>query len=208
MTAHHHGSEHTHSPGSHGWNRRDALERLESPERRRFQDPDAFWDRFPLAPGSTVVEVGAGTGYFAIPAARRVGAKGRVYAVDVSADLVELLQERARAEGLPQLVPVLSHSDRIPLASEIADVVLLANVLHDVPPETVREAVRLVKRDGRILNADWKKEETPMGPPLDIRLTPGEAAHLLRTHGLELEETLEIGPYHYALRLRPRGPPR
>ena len=184
------------------------MERLESPERRRFQDPNAFWDRFPLAPGSTVVEVGAGTGYFAIPAARRVGAKGRVYAVDVSADLVELLQERARTEGLPQLVPVLSHLDRIPLASEIADVVLFANVLHDIPPETVREAVRLVKHDGRILNVDWKKEETPMGPPRDIRLTPQEAADLLHTHGLELEETLEIGPYHYALRLRPKGPPR
>jgi SAM-dependent methyltransferase len=186
-----------------GWSRAEGLAWLESPDRRSTEDPEEVWTRVGLKPGETVVEVGAGTGYFAMSAAHRVGASGRVYAVDVSRELIELLHERRGKAALPQLIPVRSTPESIPLDSGIADVLLLANVLHDIPSATISEAVRLLRRTGRAVNVDWKKEDTPGGPPLEIRMTPAEAAALLAKHGLELTERWELGPWHYGLTLRP-----
>jgi SAM-dependent methyltransferase len=185
------------------WTRAEALGALEAPERRQSQDPDALWTRVGLAPGATVVDVGAGTGFFAVPAARRVGPEGHVYAVDLSGELVELLRERRDRESLPQLQPLKNTLSSIPLPSEVADVVLLANVLHDIPASTVSEAVRLLRPRGRFVNVDWKKSAaTPGGPPLGIRLTPEEAERRLEGHGLRAFERWEFGPWHYGLVLR------
>ncbi len=201
-------SVHPHHLARRGWGRAEAVARLESPERRATQDPDRVWDRAELKPGETVVEVGAGTGYFALPAARRVGPSGRVYAVDVSGELIDLLHERRSHEKLPQLVPVRSTPESIPLDSGVADVLLLANVLHDIPPSTLSEAVRLLRPAGRAVNVDWKKEDTPGGPPMEIRMTPGRASALLRTHGLAEVDRWPFGPWHYGLTLRRAAPRR
>ena len=182
-----------------GWSREEALAWLESPDRRVTQDPEVVWARAGLKAGETIVEVGAGTGYFAASAARRVGPSGRVYAVDVSGELVDLLYERRTREQLPQLIPVRSTTESIPIESGIADVLLLANVLHDIPPSTLTEAVRLLRPTGRVVNVDWKEEETPGGPPVDTRMSPGEASALLARQGLIEVDRWELGPWHYGL---------
>jgi ubiquinone/menaquinone biosynthesis C-methylase UbiE len=190
-----------------GWTREEAIAMLETPERRASQNPEEVWRRVGLRPGEIVADVGAGTGFFALPAAAQVGPTGRVYAIDLSADLVDLLHTRRDRESLPQLYPIRNTVSSIPLPSAMADVVLLANVLHDFPPSTITEAVRLLKPEGRLINIDWKAQPTPMGPPLSIRLTPDEAARLLGKRGLAEVDRWEFGPWHYGLVLRrsPRG---
>lgn len=202
-------ADHQHHAGleRREWSRAEALEILESPERRRAHDPDELWAHVHLQAAQTVAEVGAGTGFFALPAARRVGPEGRVYAVELSPELVELLEERGREGALPQLVAVRSTPSSIPLDSSIADFVLLANVLHDLPPPTVAEAVRLLRPDGRFVNLDWRKGPSLGGPPDEVRLTPDEAALRLGELGLEEVERWEPGPWHYAQILRRAGAP-
>lgn len=181
------------------WSRERALEVLEGPERTRQQDPRAFWQRIGLGPGQTVVDVGAGSGFFAWPAAEIVGPTGRVYAVDVSSDLVDLVGERARERKLGQVTAVLSTPERIPVASHIADVVLLANLLHGVPPTTVAEALRLLRPGGRFVNVDWVRAPTEGGPPVEHRLTPDEATRILESYGLRRLSAGPLGPSHYVL---------
>ncbi len=208
-TGHGHHAHHHHGSGleRRAWSREEAIQALESPQRKATQDPAQLWSRIDLKPGEIVVDVGAGTGYFALEAARRVGPSGRVFAVDLSSELVELLRERRDSERLSQLEPIQNSLTKVPLESGIADVVLLANVLHDIPPSTVSEAVRLLKPNGRFLNVDWKKVDTPGGPPLSIRLTPEEAEKTLSRHGLHRVDQWEFGPWHYALLLeRSRAP--
>ncbi|MDE1821387.1 MAG: class I SAM-dependent methyltransferase [Euryarchaeota archaeon] len=205
-SAHGHQAHHHHGGGP-GWSVDRALEALESPERRRILDPESLWREVGLLPGSVVADVGAGTGYFATPAAQRVGAKGAVYAIDVSSELVNYLSERGRREKLPWLHPVRSTVEKIPLPSGVADVVLLATVLHDVPDPTVAEAVRLLRPGGCFVNLDWSKQETPWGPPLEIRLSPEEAASRLSAFGLKVVRTWDLGPHHYGQLLRRREEP-
>lgn len=175
------------------------MELLDDPGRVANQDPERFWRRVGLRPGMVVADVGAGTGFYAFPAAEQVGPTGRVYAVDVSSELVELIGERAAERRIGTVVAVRSTPTKIPLASSIADVVLLANLLHGIPPATVDEAIRLARPGGRLVNVDWKKQPTPGGPPVEHRLSSEEAARVLEGHGLRLTDSFDVGPYHYAL---------
>ncbi len=181
------------------WSRAEAVALLDDPARPAREDPLAAWDRAGLDAGMTVVEVGAGTGYYAFPASDRVGPSGRVYAVDISRELVALLRERARAQGRRNLFAVRSRADRVPLPDAVADRVLLANVVHGLPPATVREAVRLLRPGGRLLDVDWAKRRTPMGPPLDRRLSTAEARRALEAYGLRTLATASHGPDHYVV---------
>lgn len=181
------------------WTRAEALAMLDAPERRSKQDPDAFWRRVGVKRGDIVVDVGAGSGFFTFPAADKVGPDGRVYAVDVSKELVELIRERAEAGRVRNVRPVLSSPTHIPLEDALADVALLANVLHGIPPETVDEAIRLLRPGGLFVDVDWKKRSTPDGPPREHRLSIADATKALGSRGLSRVDAFDVGPYHYAL---------
>ena len=191
------------------WTAERALAVLEHPGRTRSENPRSLWRRTGLAPGMTVVDVGAGSGFFTFPASQIVGPEGKVYAVDVSPELIALIRERARTGHRANVEARVSRPGRIPLRSGVADRVLLANVLHGVAPATVRESVRLLRPDGHLIDLDWKKEETGGGPPVGHRLDAAEAKKVLEAYGLRTLATWEPGPSHYAIELAigpPRGP--
>lgn len=98
-----------------GWTLAEALARLEGPHRYRHQNPSRFWTSVGLRRGERVLDVGAGTGFFATAAARRVGWKGRVYAADISEELVEYLWKRKIDRKLFRLFLLLSTADRLPV---------------------------------------------------------------------------------------------
>lgn len=192
------------------WSRAEAVARLDAPERRASQDPDWLWRRVGLKPGDTVVDVGAGTGFYSFPAAVTVGPQGRVYAVDISPELVQLVRERSSERNLSNVTPVLSSRSHIPIQDAVADLAILANVLHGLPPKTVDETVRLLRPGGRLVNVDWRKKATADGPPVKHRLSPAEATSALSAHGLVPVDSFELGPDHYVLifeRPRPRRHP-
>jgi ubiquinone/menaquinone biosynthesis C-methylase UbiE len=181
------------------WSAAEAVAWLDSPERRAGQDPEKLWRRVGLKRGATVVDVGAGTGFYSFPASATVGEAGRVYAVDVSRELVALLRKRSIERNIPNVTPVLSTRTRIPIEDAVADFAILANVLHGIPPATVDETVRLLRPGGRLVNVDWKKEASPEGPPVKHRLSPAEASSALASRGLVPVDSFELGPHHYVL---------
>jgi SAM-dependent methyltransferase len=190
-----HGSDHS---VDRAWTRDECVALLAA-TREIGLDPEGFWKRIELPIGAVVADIGAGAGRFAFPAAERVGPGGKVYAVDVSEDLVRLVSDEARRRRLPQLVALRSTPKKIPLADSTADVVLLANVLHDVSSPTIRESVRILRPGGTLVNLDWEKRATPQGPPLEVRLSAEDARVRLEAEGLVARKRFRAGPMHYAL---------
>ncbi len=182
-----------------GWTRERALARLESPERLQSGEAQALWEMVGLSPGETVADIGAGTGYFAFPAARIVGRRGRLWAVDVSPELIDLLEERRRSWRTPQLTVVRSRPARIPLPAHAADVVLLANLLHGIPDSTLLEAVRILRPTGRLVVVDWSKYGPGGGPPRRRRLSIAAARQRLEAAGTTVIANGRLGTNHYVL---------
>jgi ubiquinone/menaquinone biosynthesis C-methylase UbiE len=160
--------------------------------------PERLWARLGLRRGETVVDVGAGSGFYSFPAAARVGPTGHVFAVDVSSDLVELLRSRADEKKVGNLEAVLSTATRIPLEDAVADVAILANLLHGIPSRTVDETIRVLRPGGKLVNVDWKKEPSEGGPAVRHRLSATMARRVLTSHGLAHVDSFDLGPSHYA----------
>ncbi len=171
---------------------------LDDPGRKEFLNPEAILDMLNLNENSVFVDVGAGTGYFALPAAARVR---EVHALDIVDEMVEAIQSRAESDNISNLKPMRSDESSFPLADKVADMVFMSNVFHELDDHALalKEVLRILKSDGILVVVDWKKEETPVGPPVDHRFSELDVIEILRHHGFELVETREAGPYHYLI---------
>jgi len=155
--------------------------------------------------GSQVADLGCGAvGYFTFPASRIVGDDGLVYAVDIRKMVLEGIRNRARIDGISNIKTVWSNLE-IPKATGILDnsldVAMLITVLFqgEKRKEMLAEAIRMIKPGGNLGIIDWKKEKTPIGPPLERRVEVDEVVSYCREQGLTLEEEFEAGKYHFGL---------
>lgn len=183
------------------------VHKLDDPERRKVLPPEETLQLLGVRPGMTVVDLGCGSGYFSLPAARLVGEAGRVYGVDLYQELLDLCRQRAEEQGIGNFVPVLAEEVRVPLPGGEADAVLAVNVLHEFEDlqSSLFEMRRLLKPEGRLLVVDWQKVEMEMGPPVHARIAPQEARELLERGGFTTIKTVQPGPCHYGLIAHPSG---
>jgi len=79
--------------------------------------------------------------------------------------------------------------------------VFIGIALHDFrdPFKVLQNAKSNLKKDGRLINLDWKKESTPFGPPVDIRFSESEAASLIERAGFNVVSIQDSGPSHYVI---------
>ncbi len=202
----HRGDEGHRGPGPHGGHKFDPEGRrhLDSEERRGYLDPDAILEAFQVKVGTRMADIGAGVGFFTLPASRRVGPKGRVYAIDLSSEMLEDLQTKLEKEKLANVETYLSTEDRIPLGDASIEFAFLACVLHELAGAgTLLECRRVLKPTGRLGVVDWKKIDQEEGPPKEHRLDEVEATAILREAGFAPTQTFEAGPYHYGIEARP-----
>lgn len=177
------------------------LDRLLSPQRREWQDPEQILSALGLQAGERLADVGVGPGYFALEGARLVGPSGAVYGCDIEPLMLERLAQEARSAGLSQIHPVHCGESHLPLPDGAVDAVFLANVFHELhdPTEMLREIHRILSPGGRLLIVDWKKEETPVGPPLHERKSPEEVTETVVPVGFSPQGLREGGPHHYGV---------
>jgi ubiquinone/menaquinone biosynthesis C-methylase UbiE len=145
----------------------------EDPRRDRWQKPDQVVQALSVRAGQTVCDIGAGPGYFALRLARVVGSQGRVYAVDVEPRILEVLRERIEKVGVRNVTPVLGLGDSPLLPDATCDLILIVDTYHHFPDRAayLRRLVPLLKSGGRIANIDFRKEQTPIGPPQEHRIS-------------------------------------
>ena len=99
--------------------------------RDRLHQPNKVMDTVGLREDMVIGEVGAGSGYFTIHLARRVGESGKVYANDISRSALNSLERRKRQEGLANIETILGESQD-PLLPPGLDMVFIVNAFHDI----------------------------------------------------------------------------
>ncbi len=163
--------------------------------------PGTFLEAVGLRQNDVVIDVGAGTGFWTEPISRLVGPGGRVIAVDVEPIMLEDLRALVQARDLHNVEVLQSGESSIPLDDAIADLVLLAFVLHEPqdPEDLLGEVVRLLKPHGRVLVLDWQAHPSREGPPLEHRISAEEARALMGAAGLTVEALPSVDNDVYAL---------
>jgi ubiquinone/menaquinone biosynthesis C-methylase UbiE len=166
-----------------------------------FSEPAVNLLKLGLTDGMKVVDLGAGTGFYALEAARRVGASGRVYAVDVQKDLLGRLRSTGSAEGLHNIEVVWGNAEKIggtKLRENIADRVIISNILFQIAKfdEFALEVKRILKPGGKILVVDWSGV-TPLSPKTIV--PSAKAQTLFEKNGFTLEQSFSAGDHHYGM---------
>lgn len=155
---------------------------FDDPERDRWQKPHEVISALKLTPYAKVADIGAGTGYFAARLAHMTP-KGRVYAVDIEPDMVEYLTERAKREGLNNLVAVQAKRDSAALPEKV-DRVLVVDTYHHIS-DRVAYFKRLqdsLKPNGEVAIIDFTAE-SPIGPPKSQRISARKVAEEMTLAG-------------------------
>lgn len=116
---------------------------------------------------------------------------------------MDRLMERAQAEGIPNIRPVLAEAeDEFPIPSTSCDAILLANVYHECDPASnlIHELRRILRPGGTLLLVDWKPETTPVGPPLAERVAAEDVTEEFTGSGFKFSGPCNVGPWHYGLK--------
>ncbi len=147
------------------------IEFLDNPGRIEAFPPEKLLQMLPMKKTDQILDLGAGTGYLAIPAAQM--GDGLVYALDMDPKMLSIIDSKAKTENITNIQLVEGSIDHIPLADDSIDVVLASLVLHEVKPlsNTFQEIKRVLKVGGYFLCFEYEKTEGPTeGPPMHVRI--------------------------------------
>lgn len=166
-----------------------------------FSDPAQNLAKLGLMDGMRVVDLGAGSGFYSIEAAKKVGGGGRVYAIDVQKDLLERLRTFASSQHLSNIEVVWANAEKVggtKLREGIADAVVASNILFQITKqdEFALEIKRILKKGGKVLIVDWN-EISPMGPTTLVPVAKAQA--LFEKNGFTLNQSFNAGDHHYGL---------
>lgn len=183
---------------SHGEHHHEGkMSYLENPARKNDLSPEKLWSLIPIKKTDTVLDVGAGTGYFTIPAAKAVN--GDVYALDMDAEMLDIIKTKAHHEEIYNIIPVHTDGSDIPLPDESIDLAIASLVLHEIEPleRTLTQMKNVLKEDGylicielepkgdsshkapRISLAGMKQEMKDAGFRIVEQLFPSESLYVL-----------------------------
>jgi predicted methyltransferase len=174
---------------------------LDDPARDAYQKPDEVLKALALRPGEVVADIGAGSGYFALRFARAVGETGRVYAVDVSPDMVRHLNRRLRDAGVRNVVPVLSDPDDPLLPDASVDRFVIVNTWHHVEnqPKYLALLKKMLRPGGQVVHIDFHKRDLPVGPPVGMKIAREDLVKQMETAGFRLSAEHGFLPHQYFL---------
>jgi ubiquinone/menaquinone biosynthesis C-methylase UbiE len=174
---------------------------LDDPARDAYQKPDEVMKALGLRPGETVADIGAGSGYFTVRFARAVGPTGRVYAVDVSPEMIRHLNRRLRDEKIPNVVAVLSDPDDPLLPDASVDRFVIVDTWHHVDDHAtyLGRLKRMLKPGGQVVHIDFQKRDLPVGPPVSMKVAREDLVREMEDAGFRLASEHTFLPYQYFL---------
>jgi ubiquinone/menaquinone biosynthesis C-methylase UbiE len=174
---------------------------LDRSERVQEEEPDIALDAIKLAPGSTVADVGAGSGYMTVKMARRVGPTGKVYANDIQPQMLRMLRQRLDHEKIANVELVLGTYDDPKLPANTIDLILMVDVYHEFsePQKMLRRMRESLKPGGRIVLLEYRKEDPSIPIRPDHKMSVAEAKMEVEAEGFTLANVDERLPRQHIL---------
>jgi len=173
-------------------------------EKNKFIDPEKIIASLDVRQGNIVADFGCGTGYFTFPLAKIVGDRGVVYALDVLPQIIETIESQAKLGDMKNIIVKrvnLEKEGGSKLGNDSLDWVILKDMLYQNQNKEVilQEAKRVLKPGGKILVAEWKKDNLMIGPEMHMRVEKQELLDLAKKIGFQFSNDIDAGEFNYGL---------
>jgi len=179
---------------------------LEDPKRDAYQKPHEVLTALNLKPGEVIADIGAGSGYFTFRLAPILGDKGKVYAVDVSPDMVLHINRRIRELKVNNVISILADPDDPLLPDASVNRFFFCDSWHHIENRTKYLSLmkRMLKPGGEIVMIDFHKKELPIGPPMRMKIAREDLIKQMESNGFRLTKKHTSLPYQYFLVFVPK----
>ena len=174
---------------------------LDRSERDLEENPDRAIDVLKLEKGSTVADVGAGSGYMTVKLAKKVGPQGKVYANDIQQGMLDLLSKRVTKSKLTNVSTVLGTQDDPKLPADALDLVIMVDVYHELsqPQVMLRHIRDSLKPGGRLVLLEYRKEDPDIPIRPEHKMSVADAKLEVEAEGFKLTKTNEDLPRQHIL---------
>lgn len=175
--------------------------KLDSESRRKVLPSEKTLISLGLHEGDTMADIGCGIGYFTIPAAKVVGGSGKIFAMDISTDMLKEVQIKVEENNISNVETVLTEENDLKIENDKVSFAFISFVLHeaDNKEEFLKEIKRIISPKGRIAIIEWRKVNSEFGPTLEHRLDEVVSVELLHNAGFTNISSIDIGENFYAL---------
>ena len=173
---------------------------LERPGREREERTDLLIERLPLTADSVVADIGAGTGYFSFAVAERVP-DGKVLAVDIQPEMLAIIDEKKRANGVANVVPVRGTITDPALTPGTVDFIFIVDAYHEFshPREMGEGMFTALKSGGRIVLIEYRMEDRSVPIKRLHKMSEAQAKKEMRVLGFQWVETGDFLPQQHFL---------
>ena len=181
-----------------------AADWLERPEREEEEKTDAMIDALKFREGEVVADIGCGSGYISRRIAKKVGAKGVIYGVDIQQEMLDLLAKRMAMFRIGNVKPVMGEVTDPKLPAESCDTMIMVDVYHefDQPYEMIGNMVKALKRGGRIVFVEFRKEDANVPIKEVHKMSEAQVKKEMSLHPLEWVETMGVLPMQHIIVFR------
>ncbi len=183
-----------------------AADWLERPERQEEERPDLLLPALKLQRGDAVADIGAGTGYYSWRIAEKIGDKGRVYAVEIQQEMLDLLAQKMAERKIINVKGVLGTIADPRLPTNAVDLVLMVDVYHEFshPYEMMQGICKALKPGGRVAFVEFRAED-PKVPIKEVhKMSTAQVRKEMAVHPLEWVETSSVLPWQHIIIFRKR----
>ena len=172
---------------------------LERRERENEENPDLALRLLRIRKGATVADIGAGSGYMTIRLARIVGPTGKVYASDIQAGMLALIQQNVTRAKLDNVAPVLGAIDDPKLPADSIDLAIMVDVYHEFSePQKMLQRIReALKPDGRLVLLEYRAEDPAVPILADHKMTKAQVKQELEHEGFKQSRVYDDLPWQH-----------
>jgi ubiquinone/menaquinone biosynthesis C-methylase UbiE len=178
-----------------------AAEWLERPEREQEEKTSLLIEALKFKPGEVVADIGAGTGYHVRRVAPKILPRGKVYAVEIQQEMLDLLTNNLTAIGITNVLPVLGTITDPKLPTNAVDTIIMVDVYHefDHPFEMTAAMCRALKPGGRMVFVEFRGEDERVPIKRVHKMTEAQVRKEMAVHPLAWKETISVLPWQHII---------
>ena len=171
---------------------------LERPDREMEERTDLLVENLPLDENDVIADIGAGTGYFTFPMAKRVP-EGKVLAVDIQQEMLDIISNRKTNTGISNVEVVQNTIDDPNLPDSTLDLVLMVDVYHEFshPYEMMTGVVRALKPGGKVVLIEYRAEDPSVPIKPLHKMSEAQSRKEMEAVGLTWVETKDFLPQQH-----------